>query len=80
MPALRTRLASESGVYTHHLPTSIYRFEGKERKELRPSNVVDTAGQIPASYTADVQVLMGNQVILSDELVCRLVVKVQPLP
>ena len=80
MPALRTCLTGESGGNPHNLPTSIYRFESKEREKLRPSNVVNTAGQIPASHTADVQVLMGNQVILSDELGSRLVVEVQPLP
>lgn len=79
MPTDIAALAGISGVNRLHSFPGAFCLESEYLEELTPSNVMNTAGQIPASQTTDVQIFVGDQVIFVDQSAGLFVAKIQPL-
>ena len=79
MPALRTSLRSVAGVNGNYSLSGAFCLESEYLKELTPPNIMDTAGQIPASHPTNVEIFVCNQVVFIDQFAGFFVVKIQTL-
>lgn len=61
------------------MPTSFYRFEGKERKEPRPTYIMNLIGEVTAAHTAHIQVFVADDVVGLYEFAGFLVMEIQAL-
>src|SRR5260370_8944798 len=88
-----TQRLFDDGITVRTLLAGVLRWDGNDRdsmhdaiggkpvQEYPPTSIMDTLGKVPvADHSADVKVLIGNQVVRRDQRVCLFAGKIFALP